>query len=446
MTMSAATPIIGAMNDRHRIRSEQALAWLAATAQAHNRSITQPLDASYGSILADPVIAARAVPGFDNAAVDGYAFRHVDLPASDKPRLALAATTIYADSSTAQAALEPQTIMRIFTGGQMPEGADSVIMQEDVSLIKEHNTAFVVLNSRPPCGANRRRAGEDIATGTQILSCGTRLHAQDIAAAASLGRAHLRCFEPVRIGLISTGNEITAPGAVAGHDAIFDSNYVLLKGLLRHLPATISAGGIVPDDDAMLRDKLSTLAENHDLIVLSGGVSRGDADKTITAIQSLGQLDLWQLAIKPGRPMAIGRIGKADRPCWVVGLPGNPVAAMVCCLIYAHPLILALGGSPWWQPRRFPFPARFTIENKKPDRREFLRGRLHIEPTDHADYTDHHAARGKMSGIELYPRVGSGLISSLRFADGLIDLAEDRTNVVSGTPVDFIPFSEFTFF
>jgi molybdopterin molybdotransferase len=277
-------------------------------------------------------------------------------------------------------------------------------------------------------GANVRKAGEDVKAGEVVLDAGAVLRPQDLAALASLGFAEVDCFRRLRVGIVSTGDEVRRGGAeganlAAGH--VFDANAPMLGPLIAGAGGVATDLGVFPDDLAQVKQRLARAASEFDVIVTSGGASRGEEDHVVAALDALGKRHMWQLAIKPGRPMSFGQIGDTV----VLGLPGNPVAVFVCFLLYAWPLLRRMGGAAWPQPRRYRLPALFAFPDRKVGRREFWRGSLKETPDG--------------MGVDKFARDGSGLISGLRAADGLIDIPEDVAQVRVGDPVAFIPFSEF---
>lgn len=372
-----------------------------------------------GRVCAGAIEAPRSIPGHTNAAVDGYAFHFEDYdPAEGK---------IFLITGRAAAGEPPQSgglkggAVRIFTGAVMPEGCDTVAMQEDCR-VEGGSSVFVPAGLKR--GANRRLAGEDVMAGATVLATGQRLRPQDAAVLAACGRRELSCFKRPRIAVFSTGNEVLPLGAPFQEGKIYDANGPMLSGLLAPL-AQISFKGILPDSRDAVRDALEASALDHDAIVTSGGASLGDEDHVIAALKNGHSLSLWRLAIKPGRPMGVGKIGS----CFCFALPGNPVAVMVCALLYVWPALRRLGGEPWIEPQRLVLPAGFEIRSRKQGRREFLRGWL----------------ENKDGGIVVrkYERDGSGLISSLRAASGLIEIPESRPSVCAGETVNFLPFSAF---
>ncbi|MEQ1611564.1 MAG: molybdopterin molybdotransferase MoeA, partial [Hyphomicrobiaceae bacterium] len=257
---------------------------------------------------------------------------------------------------------------------------------------------------------------------------------QDLAALASIGRANPTCFRRLRVAVVASGDEIVLPGSGELRPGqVYDANTPMLRQLIELTGAEVEDLGIWRDDAAVVRQKLAAAAENYDVVLTTGGASRGDEDHMGGALAALGSRHFWQLAVKPGRPMMFGQIGRASVParpaCVVVGLPGNPVAVFVCFLMYVFPLLHRLGGGPWREPRRYKLPATFAFKGRKPGRREFWRG-MSVETVNGL-------------AVEKFARDGSGLISGLRAADGLIDIPEDAGDVAVGDLVDYIPFSEF---
>lgn len=410
------------LTDRDRLKHDEALAILRARVGCVAHRETVPLGEAHGRILARDVLAESDVPGHDNSAVDGYAFRHDDYEAVGG--LFPVAARIAAGHPEA-GLLPPCTAARIFTGAVMPEGFDTVAMQEDCRTEKRGGTLYVSVPTGLKQGANRRKKGEDLKTGDLLLAAGQSLRPQDIAAIASIGWARVDVMTRLRVALVSTGDEIRRPGKPLGPGEVYDSNHFLLRALLETLDVSITDCGVLPDNAQTVRDALVRITRNHDAIITTGGASKGEEDHLVKAVGELGTRHLWQLAIKPGRPMNFGQVGD----CLVLGLPGNPVAAMICFLLYGRPVFSALGGGEFLTPRRYQIPADFEVARKKPDRREFFRGILAT------------GASGE-TVLRKFERDGSGLISSLRLADGLIEIAEATTRIERGQPVDFIPFTE----
>ena len=406
------------LHDRDRLRHADALRLLDERLKPVAGVEEVALAAALGRVLAEDIVAPRPVPAFTNSAVDGYAFAHGSL-GSGATRLRLAGRA--AAGHAAAGGLKAGEAARIFTGAVMPEGADSCIMQEDVTVEGE----FVVLPPGLKPGANTRKAGEDLKAGEIAARAGVRLRPQELAAIASTGRDRIRCHRPLRVALISTGDEIVRPGAPLGHGQVYDSNHVLLLGLLRTIAAEPVDYGVLPDDAEAVRRAVGRAARECDVILSTGGASRGEADHIVSTIQEMGTLHAWQIAVKPGRPLAVGQI----RDCVFFGLPGNPVAVFVTFLLYARPMLARLQGAEWHEPRRFPLPAGFAMPRKKAERREFWRGWIEEEDG--------------WPVLRKFARDGSALISGLRQAEGLIEVAEEVTEVKPGDTLNFIPFTEF---
>ncbi len=409
------------LTDSERLRHDEALAILRERVGRVVEPECLPLADALGRILAETVVSPRNVPAADNAAVDGYAFAHADYEAAGG----------YFPVSARVAAGHPSplphvtgTAVRIFTGAIMPEGADTVAMQEDCEPHVQDALSFVAIPAGLKQGANRRKAGEDLAMGAVVAAPGTRLRPQELAAIASTGADSVTVFRRLRVALVSTGDEIVRPGTPLQEGQVYDSNHILLATLLAGVDCVVTDAGILPDEAQPVEHTLQILAEGHDAILTTGGASRGEEDHLIASLDRIGKRHLWQLAVKPGRPMSFGQIGD----CAVVALPGNPVAAFVCFLLYVRPMLTAMGGGSWPAPQRFQVAADFQIPRRKTGRREFLRGAL---ATDEA---------GRLV-VRKFPRDGSGLITSLREADGLIEIVEDIPAVQRGDLVTFLPFS-----
>lgn len=372
------------------------------------------LRAALGRVLAEDLRAPVALPPFFNSAVDGYAFRHADLAAEGETRLRVAGRL---QAGATGDAVAPGTAIRIFTGAPMPGGADTVMMQEDA---REEDGA-VILPPGLKRGANCRPAGEDVALGEAALPAGRRLAPPDLGLAAALGCASLAVRKLVRVGVFSTGDELAEPGAALGPAQTYDSNRFTLMALLAGLPAEAHDLGILPDDRAATARALEDAAASHDLLLTSGGVSTGEADHVKAAIEAGGRLVFWRLAVKPGRPAAMGVVNGIP----VVGLPGNPVAAVVTFLHLARPLVLQLAGAAAEVLPRFCATADFSYR-KKAGRREYVRVAL--------------AFGGALPVARKYPREGAGLLTSLTQSDAFAELPEDVTAVAPGDQVQVLPF------
>nr|WP_082700407.1 gephyrin-like molybdotransferase Glp [Magnetospirillum sp. XM-1]CUW38632.1 Molybdopterin molybdenumtransferase\ len=368
-----------------------------------------------GRILAEDVVSSVNVPPHDNSAVDGWAFCRADLPADG----CLPVVGRVAAGHPLDGPLPRVSAVRIFTGAPLPEGADTVAMQEDC---KDQGES-VVLPIRLSEGDNARAAGEDIAKGAVVLHAGTRLRPQELGVAAATGRSSLKVYRPLKAAVFSTGDEIRDPGTELAPGCIYDTNRFTASGLLRALGAEVTDLGILPDRFETIRDALAEAARSHDLILTSGGVSVGDEDHVKPAVLALGSLDFWRLAIKPGRPVALGEV--AGTP--FVGLPGNPVAVMVTFMAIARPMVLRLMGAAQTALPRYSVEAGFAFKHK-PGRREYLRARL-----AHMD--------GRLVAAK-FTSDGSGVLTSMTWSDGLVDVPEDRGDIAPGEMVDFLSYAD----
>ncbi len=377
-----------------------------------------PLTEALGRILAEDLVAPDDVPPHDNSAVDGYAVTFDDLDPEADARLPVRGRAAAGHPLVGPAARG--TAVRIFTGAPMPEGPDTVMMQEDCRL----DGGQVVIPPGIRRGANRRAKGEDIRAGTRVLARGRRLRAQDLGQAAAIGRTTVAVSRPLRVALFSTGDELREPGTPLDAGCIYDSNRFTISALLQGLGCRVADLGILRDEADTIHDALADAAEGHDLIVTSGGVSVGEEDHVRQAVEALGRIHFWRLAIKPGRPIALGQVGRVP----LVGLPGNPVAVVVTFVKLVRPLILSLMGGTELMPHHFRVRAAFDHKKKK-DRREWVRARLEAD------------GEGGWQAIK-FPREGAGILSSLVESDGLVELPEEMTYLEAGSLVDFLPFSE----
>jgi molybdopterin molybdotransferase len=369
-----------------------------------------PTIAANGRILAEDQSSLLDVPPADNTQMDGYAVRASDC-ASGETRLRISQRI---PAGHVPQALEPGTAARIFTGAMIPAGADSVVMQEQCQADGE----FVIIRHQPRSGEWVRRQGEDIQAGSTILNAGTRLRAQELGLAASVGLAQLPVLRQPRVAVFFTGDELTMPGEALKPGAIYNSNRFTLNGLLQDLGCVVTDYGIVPDKLDATRDTLRRASQDHDLIITSGGVSVGEEDHIRPAVEAEGSLNMWQIAMKPGKPLAFGEVGKV----FFMGLPGNPVSSFVTFLLFVRPFILRMQGVEKVEPAAYQVRADFDW--LKPDRRnEFLRARLNAE-----------------GGLDLFANQSSGVLTSTVWGDGLIDLAPGQS-IRKGELVRYIPFS-----
>jgi molybdopterin molybdotransferase len=383
---------------------------------------TVPLKAACGRVLADAVAAAMDLPPFDNSAVDGYAVRHADLASAGESRLAIV-DRVTAGRAAARA-LAPGEAIRIFTGAPMPPRADTVFMQEDVRI----DGTAVIVPAGLRRGANRRLAGEDVRAGAIVLSAGRRLEAQHVALAAAIGLTALNVRRRVRVAVFSTGDEIVEPGSARPAPALFDANRYLLTGLVERLGGAPTDLGILPDDPEVLARAIAAAAQTHDLILTSGGVSTGEADHVRHAVETIGRLVFWRVAIKPGRPVAMAVIPGSTRgaDAAFVGLPGNPAAVYVTFARVVRPLLLRLAGAESAPLVPMPVRAAFAY-SKKAGRREYVRVKLT------------HALDGAVEAVK-HAQEGAGVITSLTETDGLIELPEQTTRIEPGASVGFLSY------
>ena len=412
------------LHDSDRLTHAEAIAILRERVTPIVGTEELALDETPDRMLAEDVIAPRNIPAHTNAAVDGYAFAFADY--DDRNGSALKVTARAAAGHAVTDPVERGSAVRIFTGAAMPEGTDSVVMQEDTETEPRNGEIWVTIPGGLKPGANCRLAGEDVKEGDVMLRAGHRLRPQDTASAAAAGKGTLACYKRPRVGVYSTGDEVIRPGAKLEPGQVYDANAPMLTGLIEAAGAECIDLGVLPDEMDAVLESLKRAAEEYDVVLTSGGASRGDEDHVVSAIEKLGALRMWQIAIKPGRPMAFGQIGD----CVHLGLPGNPVAVFVCFLLYVQPVLVRLGGGAWPEPARFPLKAAFSVPKKKTGRREFWRGYLTSDD-------------GGTLRAGKFARDGSGLITGLREADGLIEVGEDVTEIQEGDEVAFIPFTEF---
>ncbi len=394
---------------------EQALLQLLAGAPVLGATESRPTQSACGRVLAAAQVSAIFVPPLDNSSMDGYALRAADVPVAGT-RLKVAQRIA---AGSVGHALAAGTAARIFTGAPLPAGADAIVMQE----LTSHENDVVTINHVPSPGDWIRRRGQDINGGETILGAGTRLLPQHLGLAASVGLAALPVFRRLRVALFSTGDELVMPGEVAPSElppgAIYNSNRFLLLGLLQQLGCEVADLGIIPDTLAATREALRQAAADADLILTSGGVSVGEEDHVKPAVEAEGTLDLWKIAIKPGKPLAFGRVGSAS----FIGLPGNPVSSLITFLMLVRPFILKAQGAAATAVRSLALRADFDGPRADP-RREFLRAR-----------------RNDAGGLDLFPNQNAGVLSSAVWADGLIDNPPNQV-IRRGDLVSFLPFSE----
>jgi molybdopterin molybdotransferase len=397
---------------------DEAVGIITAKVTAVREVETVALVEADGRILASDVAALLPLPPFTNSAVDGYAVRGGDLPKTGEIAVAVAGRV--QAGIAAQQPIEPGQAVRIFTGAPLPDGADTVFMQEDVRL---DDAGRVVLPEGLKRGANVRPAGEDLAQGQIALRAGHRLRPQDIALAAAFGLTGLDVVRRIRVAVFSTGDEVASPGTPRAAAQLFDSNRFMLMAMLVRLGCAVSDLGILRDEPVSLAHALKRVADTHDLILTTGGVSTGEEDHVKDGVERAGKLVLWRMAIKPGRPVAMGIIDGTA----FIGLPGNPVASFVTFVHVVRPTILALSGASQAHPVPMPVRAAFNYK-KKIGRREYVRATLR---------------RSEDGGLEAvkFPREGAGLLSSLVETDGLVELGEAVTQVEPGQTVGFLGYA-----
>ena len=396
---------------------DEAVGLIASRVVAVRETETVELVDADGRILARDIAAPLPLPPFTNSAVDGYA-----LPGSELPRDNEQAFPVSGRVTAGRPAqqVQPGHAVRIFTGAPMPEGCDTVFMQEDVRV---DDSGRVVLPPGLKVGANVRPAGEDIPRGHVALKAGQRLRPQDIALGAAFGLTALWVVRRIRVAVFSTGDELASPGTPRAAAQLFDSNRFMLIAMLKRLGCEVSDLGILRDEREPLAQALQRVAGKHDLILTTGGVSTGEEDHVKAGVEAVGSLVLWRMAIKPGRPVAMGIIGGTP----FIGLPGNPVASFVTFVHVVRPTVLALSGALPAPLVPMPVRAAFTYK-KKSGRREYVRVTLR------------HADDGALEAVK-FPREGAGLLSSLVDTDGLVELDEAVTKVEPGDRVGFLGYA-----
>lgn len=390
----------------------EALDFLLAAARPVAGVENIPTLEANGRVLASALVSAMNVPGHDNTQMDGYAVRAADCASGD----ATLTVTQRIPAGHVGQPLLPGCAARIFTGALIPEGADAVVMQEQC----EANDGLVTIRHAPKAGEWIRRTGEDISAGSVILAAGTRLRSQELGLAASIGMAELNVRRKLRVAVFFTGDELAMPGEPLAPGAIYNSNRFTLRALLENLGCEVRDFGIVPDSLEATRNVLRQAADGNDLIITSGGVSVGEEDHIKPAVEAEGKLNMWQIAVKPGKPLAFGEVGQA----FFLGLPGNPVSSFVTFLLFVRPFLLRLQGAD------VPAQARGILVRAdfnwpKADRRnEFLRAKLNVQ-----------------GGLDLFPNQGSAVLTSTVWGDGLVDNPPGNP-IAPGDLVRFIPFSE----
>jgi molybdopterin molybdotransferase len=393
------------------LSADQLLDALLERAHGVTETETVAVTDALGRVLAAPQTSAITVPPMDNSAMDGYAVRVADVTVAGV-RLPVSQRIL---AGAVGQPLQPGTAARIFTGAPVPPGADAVLMQEYCEAIGED----VVINAMPHPGENIRRAGEDIQAGARILAAGTRIGAAEMGLAASVGLAELPVFRKLKVACFFTGDELVTPGTPLQPGQIYNSNRYTLSGLVNGLGCELIDLGIVPDTLEATETTLARASQQADVVITSGGVSVGEADYVKAAVEKLGRVEMWKVAMKPGKPLVYGRVNDAD----FIGLPGNPVSAFVTFCLFVRPFLLKRMGANDVLYRAFAVQADFAW-SKAGARREFLRARLQPD--------------GKLA---LFPNQSSGVLTSCSWSDGLVDLGVGQT-VQPGDWVRFIPLSE----
>ena len=390
---------------------EQAIEKILSQAVAVEQTESVDTLNALNRVLAEDLHSTIDVPGYDNSAMDGYAVHSDDCQMSGAALL----VTQRIPAGQVGSQVEPGCAARIFTGAPVPEGADAVVMQEKCDA--DENT--VTINTVVTAGANVRRAGEDIKKDGTVLTAGKRLRAQELGLLASVGLAELKVKRRLKVATFFTGDEIIAPGKPLAPGQIYNSNRYTLRGLLQAMDCEIIDLGIVPDTLEATVDVLKQAAEGADLVITSGGVSVGEEDYVRIALEKLGELSMWRIAMKPGKPVAFGKVDNA----LFMGLPGNPVSVFVTYLLFARPLILKLQGAVDCMPKRVHVRADF--EWKKVQRQEYLRVRL--------------SQKDNQAVAQLYPHQGSGVLSSASWADGLVEVMNGE-EIKRGDMVSYLAF------
>ncbi|WP_151638351.1 molybdopterin molybdotransferase MoeA [Noviherbaspirillum aerium] len=399
------------------LSAAEALDFLLSAARTIAESETVSTLEANGRILATAQSSTINVPPMDNTQMDGYAVRSAECAGG----AASFSVSQRIPAGVVGEALQAGTIARIFTGAMIPAGADAVVMQEQCEV--DPASGRVTVRHAPQPGEWIRRTGEDIRAGSVILEAGTRLRAQELGLAASVGLATLPVLRKPRVAVFFTGDELAMPGEPLKPGAIYNSNRFTLRGLLENLGCEFTDFGIVPDTLEATRDTLRQAAGGHDLIITSGGVSVGEEDHIKPAVEAEGRLNMWQIAIKPGKPLAFGEVNRPGGTAYFLGLPGNPVSSFITFMLFVRPFILRLQGVASVTPKSYAMRADFAWT--KADRRnEFLRARINAT-----------------GGLDLFPNQSSAVLTSTVWGDGIIDNPPGQT-IAPGDTVRFIPFNE----
>ena len=412
--MSAATPDCCFPNAADMLSVEDAIASLLQHAEPITETEQVDLIDAANRVLATNISSTIDVPGFDNSAMDGYAFSSSDMERAQAEGLEI---TQRIPAGTTGTPLQPGSAARIFTGAPVPEGVDTVAMQEICRI--ENNR--MVLEKPVAAGANIRPRGNDIGTGDTILESGSVLRAAQLGLAASVGVGSVDVYRTLKIAIFSTGDELVQPGTPLAAGQIYNSNRYQMHGLLQAQGCEVIDLGTVPDTFEATRQALLAGQEQADMVLTSGGVSVGEEDHVKAALESVGELSLWRIRMKPGKPLAFGKIGATP----FIGLPGNPVSAFVTFLLFARPYLQLMQGRTTAEPLSYPVQAGFSYHAKH--RREYVRVRLRQD--------------AETLIAESFARQGSDVMRSVAWSDGLVEVAED-SNIEPGDTVRFLPFSE----
>ena len=404
--------------NKKRISLEKAVSILEKRIKCVKKTQKVKLDKALGRIASKDIISKLNVPSFNNTAVDGYAFNYSDLNKHKETSLKLNGRIAAGQNFNKK--IKKGEVVRIFTGAKIPEGTDTVIMQEDC----DTNNDEIILKPGIFKGANIRKKGEDIKIGKKIIFKGSKLKAQDIALIASIGIKEIDVYEKLTVGIFTTGNELFEPGTKVSQSGIYDSNRYCLKNLLETINCSVKDYGIKKDNEKLIKSSLKKISKECDLIITTGGMSVGEEDYVRKVVEKNGSLNFWNISIKPGRPVALGNIFKKP----FIGLPGNPVSVMITFMKIGIPTINQLSGHLSNDNKAFNVITDFNFK-KKTGRKEFLRVKLLKK------------SNGEVK-IKNYPNTGSGVFSSMVETDGLIELPEKLSYLKKGTKVKFMPFSE----
>ncbi|MDR6983546.1 molybdopterin molybdotransferase [Rheinheimera pacifica] len=402
------------------LSAEQAILQMLSEVQPLQQTITVPLTEALDRVLAQPLLSNINVPGYDNAAMDGYALRAAEVAPGQPLDVAGVALAGHAFSDTVPSG----SCVRITTGAVMPQGLDTVVMQEQVQLTQSDLQQQVLCQLVPTPGEHVRRAGEDIAKGAQVFAAGHKLRPADLGLLASLGFANITVMRQLKVAIFSSGDELVPPGQSLPDGHIYDSNRYVIAAMLQRLGVQVLDLGLLPDDPAAIEQAFKQAMAQADVLITSAGVSVGDADYTRQILHKLGQINFWQVAIKPGKPFAFGALNN----CWFFGLPGNPVAAVVTLEQLVQPVLRKLSGETAAQPAKLLSAECEVPLKKQPGRMDYQRGWY---------WQGEGGLKVKTLGAQ-----SSGMLSSIANANCYIVLARDSSSLPAGETVNILPFSE----